>query len=382
MFKLKKLNFFKNFESLLWILSIVGSQFYVFKSGIPQPAHFFLFVLFIYYLFNEFSYICNFISNRLSWFAFFIFYIVCINLIYFTIEQEVSFLVSTSYILFGLFTLCSLFVFLEKYNGKPIIYLSLWLGLSLLFLISILKLGGFEFYPRYNAFFNDPNQMAFWVICIISSILMLDNGNEKFKYLAILISIYIIILSGSRSGLLGLLPILFYVILVNIKSKNLIFLIILSLISGFFIIKYYSDFEALTYLISRIDEVDSDQQLSDRGYTRIAKNLEYIIFGSGQGADFRFNSTHEIHSTWAGIFFYYGIFGLFIFILSLCQLSYNLSFRNLLLFIAPLLYGFSTFGLRTPVVWIFLAVSFYVSDSNSRKSTNFSRQKIGLNLYK
>jgi hypothetical protein len=65
--------------------------------------------------------------------------------------------------------------------------------------------------------------------------------------------------------------------------------------------------------LKRLLTTDWQSEAKLRGYFRPIDYPKYLIFGAGHGDEARFNSKHEIHSSFLSIFFYYGVFGLILF---------------------------------------------------------------------
>ena len=251
-------------------------------------------------------------------------------------------------------------------------------GILILAAMGILGIGRYIFFPRYNAFFNDPNQMAFWSLCVLAIILFCKDIKTQLKLVAFLCTFVIITLSASRSGLLGLFTLIFGLIFQFIvrKGKNsgikslvsICLLIIVFSFIGFMAINEYK--ESVSFLFNRLNEVDFGEQSDIRGYGRILQYPEYTILGAGQGADLRFSVTGlEIHSTWAGLLFYYGAPGILLFLYIVYSIFVRLKFPEKFIFLGPLFYSFSTYGLRTPIFWIFLGIAAATAFS-SYKATN------------
>ena len=97
---------------------------------------------------------------------------------------------------------------------------------SLLFLVAVycLGLGRYDYAPRYNAFFNDPNQMAFWVLCALA-VIVITEPNKWVKRAALIFAVWACLVSMSRAGFLGMLVLLSGYFYPNIKKlfvrKNL-----------------------------------------------------------------------------------------------------------------------------------------------------------------
>lgn len=358
-------------------IGIILSQFYIFESGIPQPAHYLIILAVIGSFFNSswgFIVKNKDLSKPLLGF---ILYQAAVNFVYFLVEWSWDFIIQSTYIIYGFFVSLLIIVLTNKWQFflNKIAYYCLG-GLGVTFILAIFELGDYKFYPRYNAFFNDPNQMAFWVLCV-SSILIFHFsrlGNVIVCAIVFFVSSYLIILTASRSGLLG------YLILTTgfliryskgfkIKIKGAYTYYYLSGVVMLIYGVYYlltSESEVLTYLTNRVEVIDAGEQAEVRGYTRILDFPEYLILGSGHGLDTRFNPDGlEMHSTWAGVIFYYGLPGILLLLSGLYRIIRKLKLSDKLIFFAPLFYSFSTFGLRTPIFWIYLGF-FYASVSKNR----------------
>lgn len=348
----------------MFYLGLFLSQFYFFKSGMPQVSHIILSLCVLSLLRSSIA--INDLKNSIGLVFLFI-YIILVNLYYSIIESEFSFNFASIFMIFNVgiyFFLITNFSKLRSLVGV--------LSVSILFSLFLwgLGFGRYNFGERYNAFFNDPNQYAYWVLCISCGILIL-NKNKFIGLLLLLCSSFLIILTFSRSALIGIIIMWIYYFTVFVKFNLNIFLkglvAFLTLFIGFFFKKdYIFDKLSLDVYSNRVLETDIDSQAEIRGYSRLIEYPEYIFFGAGQGLDTRFNSSHEIHSTWAGIFFYYGIIGGLFFLIFLYRIFEKLQWNEKILFLAPMFYGLSTFGFRNTVFWIFLAV-FYSVAFNKRK---------------
>jgi hypothetical protein len=366
--------------NLIFFIALVFSQFYIFSSGLPQPAHFLFSLFFIIILFKYLTkkFIKTPATNSL---IYFFIYVSLVNFVYFLFFLETGFLVSTIYILFGLFVFYAVYYYLILYPNAIInVIKSCFIGIISLFMLSVFSFGRFDFFPRYNAFFNDPNQMAFWTLSV-SSVFFLLSSIKKINISLIIIiffaTIFIVFRTGSRSALLGLTPLILGVINLyksSFNNKYVKFVALLFFISliGTSVYLVYS-MDEVQFVIDRFTSTDYDDQLSVRGYTRFKDFPQYLFFGAGQGLEYRFDSEHEMHSTWAGILFYYGIIGMLIFTLFVLKIFLNLTFSQKLIFLTPFFYGFSTFSARTPVFWLVYSVSFYIMNHKKARINNVSK---------
>jgi len=339
------------------LLGYFLSQFYIFSSGLPQPSHIFIILSFLLFgiLYNKIN-----ISESRN-LIIFVVYVTFVNVFFTFLVGDLSYIISTIYWLFNLI----LFLVLVNLNflsiKKLLYYLKFIIPLSLILniIIWVVGLGRYDFNPRYNGYFNDPNQMAFWVLCSCAMGLILIN-NLKVKIIVYSLSFFLILLTMSRSATLGFIILTFGLVFQH-KSRldlKIIFSLIslLTVITLFFILL---NFGFLDNIVTRFSQgiESNDQQASDRGFTNLIDYPQYLLFGAGQGAYYLFSSSnHEIHSTWFGILFYYGIIGLFLFVSFLFNIFRKLNFAEKIIFLSPMFYGFFTYNARTLVFWFLVAI--------------------------
>lgn len=352
--------------SYAYLFGIFLLQFYVFRSGVLQPSHIFVLLSFLIFL-STIGLSKSVLKNRL-YFNLIIFVIITliINSIYSILYKNFDFIISSAYYFYGLIvTFVTIILLKIEVNFKKSLLIILFLSLFTLIVLWIAGLGAYEFSPRYNGYFNDPNQMAHWSLCVAVSVILLTKST-LLKYVTVFITFVIIIISMSRSGLVGLAFLLLGVLIPNKRNISYLivaFLIFISLVS-LTSFKKSLFFENYENVINRFLETDFEEQADTRGYSRAQKYPEYLLFGSGQGLDSRFHSDFEIHSSWMGLFFYYGIFVLLFFLSILLKIFLSLKFDNILVTLGPLVYGFSTFGIRTPVFWMLLGVLIFYTNFN------------------
>lgn len=352
--------------SILFI-GLFTTPFYFFNSGSIQPSHIFYlifsFIVFLKY-FKE-----GIDKNSIKLLFPFYSYVFLINLVYALIYQDTIFLKYPIAMTLNFIVYLGIINFLIKDNLRIYLIdnLSSLILVILLMLIFLwfIGLGEYRFNPRYNGFFNDPNQMAFFVLC--SSAIACLLSKNFFQYLMIIFcALFLVTLTMSRSGMLGIVLLFASFLLYFWKNnyKSIFYVVCFSITCIIFII-FNLDLLISTSLvqsyIDRTSNTDLNEQADIRGYTRIINYSEYLFFGAGQGLDNRFGLDVEIHSTWAAFLFYYGFFGFSLFMYLIIKIFINLNVKQKLLFLAPLMYSFSTFGARTIIFWIFIAFFYYAA---------------------
>lgn len=117
------------------------------------------------------------------------------------------------------------------------------------------------------------------------------------------------------------------------------------------------------FYMDRINEgiLEGAGNLEQRGYDRMWKYPDYLILRAGEGANDRWaekcSFLAEIHSTPAGVAFYYGIPGAALLLIGLIRARRTLPyFWMRLLFLAPLHYSVGIYNLRNAHFWMGVAV--------------------------
>jgi|26BtaG_2_1085354.scaffolds.fasta_scaffold00421_5 hypothetical protein len=358
--------------AILWFFALIGSQFYVFSSGSIQPGNIPLLLIIAFSVFKV-KKLKNIDIDIIKYLLFFLVYSLTVNLIWSIIEQDTQFIFSSLFWLFGFLVLISGIIDFNSSKVVSFVKSSAFLGIISLLVFWFFGLGEPTSPPRYNAYFNDPNQMAFWVLCVFSVYFyLIPKGSKWLVAILLMLSVVLVFATMSRSALLGLVFSTIGVVIrfqgLGAKSSlsNKIFYIVSSLIVFVPTFLYFSKSNAYNNLVTRLLTSDFGSQAEIRGYTRILEYPEYLFLGAGQGLDSRFESAYEIHSSWAALLFYYGILGLFIFLIFIMKIFMRLDIAGKFVFLGPLVYGFSTYGLRSPIFWFFVAAAVYASKINNK----------------
>ncbi len=362
---------------VLWFLAIFGSQFYVFSSGTPQPSHLLIPLIIILY---SWRFRLNVNLSQHDWkvvkfLLAMMFYVIIANLVWALVEQNEVFVSrSTVFWIFGGLIFIYMLASLEQLPRLDFFIMAACVaGGVVLFLAWMLGVGRYDYFPRYNGFFNDPNQMAFWVICIFCTFFFMSQGRFRhWTFLFAILCLTLVFATQSRSALLG---VFFCVLAAGARvigvGEGRTWLperaigIGVSMLLMMALVYYFLGFEVSQAVFARFAETDFEQQAEVRGYYRLFDYPRYLLLGTGQGLDWRFGGSDEIHSTWVGILFYYGLLGLTIFLLFLFSIFRRLDVAEKVVFMAPVFYGFSTYGARTPVFWMFLAAAAYAASRHA-----------------
>jgi len=364
--------------ALLCASYMIFSQFYVSASGGIQPAHYLIVSSSVLLLvFGKLRYVIDGYERIIILLLSFVAYTALSNFYWYNQSGTEDFILSALYYLFDILLLLSA-LFAMRYSNRQIIFSGVDIALILSLFIYLIGMGRYDFPPRYNGYFNDPNQMGLWALCLVAIRIIVQDAEKPNLRMdgAIGVAMMLVFATESRSALIGLFFLCAGYIVKRVKGAHR--LVQALLIPAIFIgcalmltggVATWDDLNSQSAL-QRFEEINMEDDLTERGWYRIIQYPEYIIFGGGQGDHFRFNSEVEIHSTWAGILFYYGIVGSIFFFFPIIKIFFGLSFSNRFVFAAPLVYSLTTFSARTPIFWFFIAASISAIAAQSSRRLN------------
>lgn len=370
----------------LILLSFILSPFYLWSSGLPQFSH----------IVATFAFFYRFITKpRLYWEKFwvtgvvFVAYTFFVGLIVFAMYGDLKTILSPCYYAYGFLIFLVVFIFCKE-KGKVFLYHVFWIHILILAILTVLSISGFgrqmSGEGRIMVTFNDPNQMANWILW--ATIVVGVTGKVIYRswlpgLLTLGLALLAISFTASRSGGIGLFVLLFVYCLmgvslimqyfkniniISIKRQQLFIILSLLIVLVVTIIYFMLNSEYTEYVFSQFDiwlrrfqDRGPYTTLEGRGYDRLWKFPEYLFFGAGEGAHYRYAERTwflgEIHSSWAGLLFCYGVIGTLLFggfIYNLLRRIQNKWFKLMLL--SPFMFGFATYNIRNWYFWIGLAL--------------------------
>ncbi len=378
------------FFGIILILGvIVLSPFYFYQSGMPQPAHIVMLIASLALILINQNQCLKFARENIFIVAFVVLAFI-VNSIYFLQYREKIFIINSIYWLYGFLLLLAVICISKDEWLHVWIRKLIFLQFVFILICYLMGWGGFSFWPRYEYFFNGPNQLANYALSMLIIYAVIDKGEMKIGLLAIyFLTAAAIVMTGARSMYIAFLPMTF--ILLFIARSNFIkqvLIVAIPLVIYYLFVNLslpwyvpteaerlagqnfnvgsntFNRFKELCIACNSTDYYSIEYQLRARGYWRIIDFPQYIFFGAGQGMDERFGNldgfTYEIHSSLFGILFYYGIGGLILFLIGIYKAFKN---KMNILFMAPIFaYGLFTYGLRSPYFWFVLGFLLFASN--------------------
>jgi len=227
--------------------------------------------------------------------------------------------------------------------------------------------------------FNNPNQLGYWGL-VVSCCWLIPKRDQKLTPTDVLLLCgagYLTAKSLSKAAMLSFTLALLMGIAIQrlTRSAKLMFIALAFVgtssvlldptpVDRFFSIKVV---ERVDHRLGTIGE-QGDDSATGRGYDRIWKYPEHLIFGAGEGATWRFSGSaivrenhKEMHSTFGTVLFSYGIIGLFLFCALLLMVFRQVPMAFRLYSLPIWAYGVTHQGLRDTMLWVFLGTVFGVA---------------------
>ena len=376
---------------MLLCLALFLKPFYILPSGTFQLGDLCL-VLALFALAVKQRTAFSIEKNDLA-LALFVLCVIVINSIYFAIYRASDFIIQTVYYIFNLFAVV---LFRKEMLNKSFmsqLTTVLRADIYIQVIIYLLHLGrwyggSFTGGTRYMGTFNDPNQLAFFIFCcyvfIQISHAKLDTRVSIFDELA---SLFVILQTASTGMLLGLCLVILPKLVMLLKRfiGKLVFgkmgLVVASICLAILIplgVLYATNgetkanntfvFERLEQKIQKVAGANSgktdfnDSIVADRQLDKLILYPEKLLYGAGQGDFQRFDravSANEIHSSFPGMLFYYGV-GPFVVLMVWVFGNFKRGWNNPYLILIYFAYFAETFTLtnqRQPLFWMMMVVA-------------------------
>ncbi len=351
----------------LWTIFILLFPFYVFSSGLPQPADMVMSVGLLLMMGGMRVRMHRSAFGPLRSLFLFVGYVIVINLVWSVIEDKYTFNTKEGFLLSPLFYIYNAAVFMagcalySKYGRAFLVLTTYAVILSLLFQTAASTvyrgetLGG-----RGTLFFNNPNQLGYYALLSASIIaygckrLSLSALSQGALYLC---CAYLATLSASKAALYSVAA-LAVVTLVH-RARTMI--VTAVLLGGAL---YFVEPTAWDDARARLASDDDDDQigvLEGRGYDRLWEHPEHLVVGAGEGGLARFPTealgTHELHSSIGTLLFSYGVVGTLLFSVFVLRLLPGMTFLSSMLLVPAGLYGLTHQALRFSLLWILLLMA-------------------------
>ncbi|MBA4208077.1 MAG: hypothetical protein C0454_00930 [Parvibaculum sp.] len=353
----------------LVFLSVALSPIYLFSSGLPQPADFIMVAAIVaasvFALATRGDMMIGSIPGS---FGLLVIWVALVSLVWALVYSSEEFLWAPLFWLYNFFASAIVLLILTRlHNGRELLSWALIAALAVstsgVFLDLRDPLG------RTTGFFNNPNQLAYFSMCAVASLMVLNGFRVSSMpvvagYTMGVIGLLSAVSLGALAGSAGLLLAL---VVANVKRlSSIIAMPIGAIIVIFAVAAVDTQFDGVfaSGLESRLSRLDTkvDNIYVERNYQRILLFPEYNFLGAGSAHHeerFHPHGRNEIHSSFGALLFNFGIVGLTLFLLYLFHVLRGASLPILLTVSAPLLYSVTHMGLRFTPFWILLIIIFH-----------------------
>lgn len=347
---------------VVWSVILLAVPIYFFQSGLPQPADIAL------------ALFCGAAAaaglSRLGGAAIasarrlttYLVLVACVNAFWFLLlGLNTGFLLSTTFAAFNTVVFVGFLGFAELSPVRVLRWTGTVTALSLVAqgVLAVVR-PDLNNGARLTLYFNNPNQLAYYCLGASTIVLLINAAlpRQMPRLLVVASSLasgFVIYMTYSRSALGGF-AMLCAVPFVSRPSLVIAAAIPLAIV-GSLADNPLSEDPLWQRRVEQAGEQRLSDYIEDRGIDRIVDNPEYLLIGSGEGAHERFHPFGlELHSSVAGIVFYYGVTGLAAFALFILSLVRGLP-MSFLAYLAPTaIYSLFHNGLRFRIFWLLLAV--------------------------
>jgi len=355
---------------------LFAKMFYIAKGGMAQPADIMISMLALFIVPPQIM--LGLLKSEIALTALII-WVALVNVAWFMISTDVSFLPSILYYVFNLMIVIAFFGVRKRDPAlfDRVICQTIVVAIAAQTLIVLAQrfgVGGL----RNVGTFRNPNQLAYWGVLMLSIFFMLRrNRLSRIDMLAVVAAIFCEFASASRAGLAALVALLAIWLYFALGSGRKRFVAIFGVVAAGLLLTLSPAMDHVllssaegTAVGTRMTDDDGGSQLEERQYTRILDFYQFTVFGAGEGYLSRFKADNEfkleIHSSFGTMLFSYGIPGLAIFCLVLWSVYRQLPTELGLYLLPSLLYGITHQGLRFTLFWGMVGVALAIGSELKR----------------
>lgn len=350
-----------------WFCAIVLSPLYIFDSGLPQPSDILLIgicgLCLCFYMAAR-KIILSDITVTLT---LIVILFAAINAIYGAYYGDVRFYYSAAYYVFNAVVFAgTVILFLNHPHRMHRIAMRAVYASVILEILFIVLTDAHTSY-RVTGSFNNPNQLGYWALLNAATLMALHVKTRLTlsDFIIFCLCALMVVMSLSRAAMAGfvvLLSAVFFSRQLSVMFKSMLACVMAFAIIAILIVPtLIPDMSFNTDMGGRLSWHDPDNDfIAERGYDRIIDQPQYLLYGAGEGAYWRFSDDTdtglELHSGIATILFSYGIFGAILFFMFLYAVLRHSPPVILCGVVAVMIYGLTHQNIRFTGFWIYLAV--------------------------
>jgi hypothetical protein len=361
----------------LFLIFQVASSFYVFGQGLPQPADM-LMAFLIVILATGFIVNPPLHKDMMFFGALFLGHVAVVNLFWYSQYQNNSFWRSPLYYMYDFGAMMVVLSLIRAFRERFEIACQISIAVAIVVeLIALFLLPSSSI--RSIGTFNNPNQLGYWALLLGCCWLVLkrDQRLTTADFLVLCGAGYMTAASLSKGAMLSFVLLLLMGVAFQrlTRPAKLLFLGLAfvgtsTVLLNTSAVHRFMSVGIVERVTDRLDSIGTqgDDSLGGRGYDRIWRHPEHLVFGAGEGAGWRFggpiNPHHyqrEMHSTLGTVLFSYGIIGFTLFFLFLIAVFRHAPLAHVLYSLPIWTYGMTHQGLRDTMMWVVFGMVFGLS---------------------
>jgi len=351
-----------------WAMFPLLFPFYVFPSGDPQPGDMVMAVLILIMVPALGGGVPRELRRPVIAGAWFVGYAAALTMVYLAMAVELSkvMLLSPVYYAYNLLAFGVAATLYSWFGHRFLRITLLSIAASITLQVAVALVLGNDPQGRDAVTFNNPNQLGHFallcgtMVCLLATRVAIRAG---WQALLLVGCLYLTALSLSKAAMFALAML---AVLVFVK-RPLVALALALLLAVIYVRVEPADL--IESVQTRIETPQTDETPATRGYDRLLKYPEYLVFGAAEGDYGRFESEvgmGEIHSSVGTLLFSYGVVGTSLFA-GFIWAIYRRAGGRLMLYLLPLFFfGLTHQGLRFTLFWVALAITACVGDATRR----------------
>lgn len=355
-----------SFQAVLLFLGVALLPIYIFSSGSAQPTHIAL------ALFAGSVWLTT--NIRLDRWSFLLLllavYGTLVELIYVAAGAKPETLINAVFLIYNFIIPCAIYAYCARYGDRAVAH---GLVIATAVAIATVMLNGVELQTsgdmvRSTGAFNNPNQLGYFSVCLLSLTYLLRLRGAYRNPLTIALyaaAVFLAIASLSKAAMVATFGVIFIASKPRF-SRNFVFAWVLAAVGAaiMLLVAYEAGYLDKYLFMQRLEGLatENDSNLASRGYFAFLQgNAVQTFLGLGTGNVIRLIG-HEVHSTFFSILSNYGLVGLGLLIALMVvwfkSLWRTYGFIGLACIAGPsMLYGLTHNGSRFTIFWLLFSLS-------------------------
>lgn len=352
--------------AVLLFFGLSLSSLYVFPSGLPQPADFVLLCFAGLMVLLALGDTRHAISPFAFCWALMVLWVLLVSLGWAWVMESSAFFLYPLFFFFNFLVGMALLRFLWVFGdtGRALVRSALSIALLIAAADVVYQLG--TGVGRATGSFNNPNQLAYFSLCAMVMLMLLDDFRPPLRplMLAGLTAAVINVLAASSLGAMAGASLVglgwAFANAGQVRHFARLIMLVPLILVVVLVANLHSEGQVQRNLQARLERAPTkvERMVEERRFDRLSHFPEYAILGAAEGERQRFAPYHgnEIHSSFVSMLFSYGIPGL-----GLLLATIFIALRRAPLYVwvgvaGPMIYSLSHNGLRATVFWLVLVL--------------------------